>query len=71
MKFPDDRSISYQNIIIAKFKGPIFRKRAITQIISNNYFKIFHQIFYYISRYGIFNISYLCLSKRAVILQGG
>ena len=32
MKFQDD--ISFRNIIVAKFGGPKFRKRAITQNIS-------------------------------------
>ena len=44
MKFQDD--ISFRNIIVGKFQGPKFRKRAITQKISNAFFSIFHLIFY-------------------------
>ena len=36
MKFQDD--ISFRNIIVAKFQGPKFRKRAITQLISYVFF---------------------------------
>ena len=36
MKFQDD--ISFWNIIVAKFQGPKFRKRAITRKISNDFF---------------------------------
>ena len=44
MKFEDD--ISFRNIIVAKFQGPKFRKRAITPKISYEFFSIFQQIFY-------------------------
>ena len=39
MKFQDD--ISFQNIIVAKFQGPKFWKRAITQKISYEFFQFF------------------------------
>ena len=38
MKFQDD--ISLRNIIVAKFQGPKFLKRAITQKISYDFFSI-------------------------------
>ena len=44
MKFQDD--ISFRNIIDAKFQGPKFLKRAITQKISYEFFSIFRQIFH-------------------------
>ena len=44
MKFQDD--ISFRNIIDAKFQGPKFWKRAITQKISYEFFSIFRQIFH-------------------------
>ena len=36
MKFQED--ISFRNIIVAKFQGPKFRKRAITQKVSYDFF---------------------------------
>ena len=36
MKFQDD--ISFRNIIVAKFQGAKFRKRAITQKLSYEFF---------------------------------
>ena len=39
MKFQDD--ISFQNIILAKFQGTKFRKRAITQKISDAFIQFF------------------------------
>ena len=39
MKFQDD--ISFRNIIDAKFQGPKFSKRAITQKVSYDFFFIF------------------------------
>ena len=39
MKFQDD--ISFRNIIVAKFQGPKFRKRAINQKYHMNYFQFF------------------------------
>ena len=39
MKFQDN--ISFRNIIVAKFQGPKFRKRAITQKISYDFFYVF------------------------------
>ena len=39
MKFQDD--ISFRNIIVAKFQGPKFTKRAITQKISYDFFQFF------------------------------
>ena len=36
MKFQDD--ISFRNIIVAKFQGAKFRKRAITQKLSYDFF---------------------------------
>ena len=39
MKFQDD--ISFRNIIVAKFQGPKFRNRAITQKICLIFFQFF------------------------------
>ena len=39
MKFQDN--ISFRNIIVAKFQGPKFRKSAITQKISYDFFSQF------------------------------
>ena len=44
MKFQDD--ISLRNIIDAKFQGPKFCKRAITQKISYEFCSFFRQIFH-------------------------
>ena len=57
MKFQE--YISFRNIIVAKFQGPKFRKRAITQKISYNFFfnfssNILFIIPYQLSRFNTF-----------------
>ena len=83
MKFQDD--ISFRNIIVAKFQGPKFWKRAITQKISYELFSIFRQIFYLsspiscrkfqVSSYNTFRDTaftkfHPLVCQRAVIYQG-
>ena len=48
MKFQDD--ISFQNINVANVQCPKFRKRAITQKISYDFFSVFHQILYQLTQ---------------------
>ena len=83
MKFQDD--ISFRNIIDAKFQGPKFWKRAITQKISYDFFSIFRQIFhlsspiswhkFQVSSYNTFRDTaftkfHPLVCQRAVIWQG-
>ena len=78
--------ISFRNIIVAKFQGKKFRKKAITQTISYDFFlqffikySIHHPLsadtkFKFLalilSKYGIYKISSLCLSKSRNFARG-
>ena len=80
MKFQDN--ISFRNIIVAKFQGPKFRKRAKTQKVSF-FFPIFHNFSIYHPLSTDTSLKFLALilfemrhlqnfvpCQRAVILQG-
>ena len=55
MKFQDD--ISFRNIIVAKFQGQKFLKRAITQKISYDFFLNFSSNIIFIIPYQLTQVS--------------